>query len=110
MLIVVLVGTVALQIWTWKRLVGRVSFGNLTKLQAVARYGCWACAPLLLVAAIFFTTVCLEEWLGIALLSDPMGRATPLVAIFLLATALIGWAAFALRCTLIRHVPTAPRL
>ena len=107
MLVVLLVGSLALQIWTWKRLVARVSFGHVSRLQAVARYGCWAFAPLLLVVAIFFTAVGLEEWLGVALLSEPMGRATPLVAIFLLATALIGWAAFALRCTLISQVPTA---
>jgi hypothetical protein len=107
MLIVLLVGSLALQSWAWKRLAGRVSAGTLTKLQAVGRYGCWAFAPLLLVAAIVFTAVGLEAWRGVALLSEPMGRAIPLVAIFLLATALIGWAGFALRCTLIRPVPTA---
>jgi len=57
--------------------------------------------PLLVYLTGFIGAVGLEEWLGIALISEPMGRATLLIVAFLLGTAGLGSSSFGIRCALI---------
>jgi len=102
MFLLILVAILALQAWTWHRLVGHVTSGALTKRQASVRYALWALVPLLLFVAVFLGAVGLEEWLGVALLSEPMGRATLLIVVFLLGVAGLGAACFGIRCAFIK--------
>jgi len=103
MVIVLLAAVLALQAWTWHRLSGRIASGQLTKLQGAVRYGLLALVPLLLFGASFFGAVGLEEWLGVALLSESLGRATMLIAAFLLCAAGLGSACFSVRCAFIKR-------
>ena len=103
MAFVLLAAVVALQAWTWQRLSGRIASGRLTKLQGTVRYGLWALVPLLVFVAFFFAAVGLEEWLGVALVSESLGRATPLIAAFLLSAAGLGSACFGIRCAFIKR-------
>ena len=105
MALAILAGVLALQAWTWHRLSGRVASGELSKLRGAARYGLWALVPLLLFVASFFGAVGLEEWLGVALLSESMARATLLIVAFLLGVAGLGSACFGVRCVLIKRAP-----
>lgn len=105
MILVMLAGVVAFQAWMWNRLSGRIACGGLTKLQGVLRYGLWALLPLLLFVAFSFGAVGLEEWLGVAVISEPMGRATLLIVAFLLVIAGLGSACFSLRCAFIKPAP-----
>lgn len=107
MLLFILVAVAAFQGWTWHRLSGRVESGALTKLQAIVRYGLWAQAPPLLFLGIFFGAVGLEEWLGIALLSEPTARATAPIVALLLGIAGLGSACFGVRCAFIKRSPAA---
>jgi Kef-type K+ transport system membrane component KefB len=66
------------------------------------RYGLWAGVPLLLFVALFFAAVGLEEWLGVALLPEPLSRVTLLIAAFLLGVAGVGSACFGVRCAIIK--------
>ncbi len=103
MFLLILLAVLALQAWAWHRLAGHVASGALTKLQAIVRYALWAFVPLLLFLAVFLGSVGLEEWLGIPLLSEPMGRATPLIVACLLGVAGLGSVAFGVRCALIKR-------
>jgi len=105
MALVILAGVLALQAWTWRRLSGRVSSGQLSRLQAAVRYGLWALVPLLVFVGAFFGAVGLEEWLGVALLPESMARATLLIVGFLLGLAGLGSACFGVRCVLIQRAP-----
>jgi len=103
MFFLILVVVLALQAWAWHRLSGRVASGSLTRTGAGIRYALWALVPLLVYLAGFIGGVGLEEWLGIALISEPMGRATLLIVAFLLGTAGLGSLCFRIRCALIRR-------
>ena len=105
MFLVILAGVLALQGWTWQRLSGRITAGELTRLQGTVRYGLWALVPLVLYVALFFGAVGLEEWLGVAVISEPMGRATLLIAAVLLGVAGLGSACFGVRCVFIKRAP-----
>ncbi len=107
MILVFLSAVLALQAWKWQRLSERIASGQLTKLQGFVHYGLWALVPLLLFVASFFGAVGLEEWLGVALLSESLGRATPLIAAFLLGAAGLGSACFGVRCAFIKRSPTS---
>ena len=107
MVLILLAAVLALQGWTWHRLLGRVASGQLTKLQGTLRYGLWALVPLLLFGASFFGAVGLEEWLGMALLSESLSRATLLIAALLLGAAGLGSACFAVRCAFVKRVAGA---
>lgn len=100
--LLILVAVLALQGWAWHRLSGEVKSGALTKLQAGVRYSVWSLVPLLVFLAGFVGAVGLEEWLGIALLSELMGRSTLLIAALLLAGALLGSVCFGVRCALMK--------
>ena len=102
MLLVLLAGALAVQVWAWRRLRERVEMGGLTRLGASARYGLWALAPFLLFAGFFFSALGLEEWLGLSIMSEPMARATLPAAAFLLGIGVVGWLLFATRCVLMR--------
>ena len=103
MVLVLLAAVLALQAWTWHRLSGRIASGQLTKLQGTVRYGLWALVPLLVFVFFFFAAVGLEEWLGVALVSESLGRATLLIAAFLLSAAALGSACFGIRCAFIKR-------
>ena len=100
MLLVLLVGSVALQAWAWRHLWERVETRRLTRLGGFVRYGLWASAPLLLFVAFFFSAVGIEEWFGVSVLSELMGRATLPAAAFLLGIAMVGWICFVAKCVL----------
>jgi hypothetical protein len=61
--------------------------------------------PVLLFGAFFFGAVGVEEWLGVAVLSEPMGRATLLIVACLLVTAGVGSSCFSVRCVFIKRAP-----
>ncbi len=103
MLFVVLVVSVAVQASGWRRLWRHVEARSVTRLGASLRYGLWALAPLFLFVGSIFTAVGLEEWLGVSLVSELMGRATLPVAASLLGLATAGWICFAARCALSRR-------
>jgi len=103
MFLVMLAGVLAYQAWMWHRVSGRIAWGELTKLQGVLRYGLWALLPVLLFVALFFGAVGLEEWLGVAVISEPMGRATIPIVAFLLVIAVLGSACFGVRCLFIKR-------
>jgi len=105
MLLVLLVGSIALQIWAWRRLRGRVVAGDVTRFGGVVRYGGWAFAPLLLYVGFFFGLVGLEELSGAAIIPEPVGRATLPVAALLLGVALLGSLSFSILCALFWRVP-----
>jgi len=99
MLAVLLIAVLALQVWVWNSLVTRVRSGRLSPARAVLRYTGAALLPVVGLAIVFFTLVGLEEWLGIAVLSEPFSRATPLLALLLIGLFVIGSLGFALWCT-----------
>jgi len=103
MLLFFLAGSVALQVWAWRALVRRVHTGTLSRLGAAGRYALWAFLPALLPIAVFFAGVGLEEWLGMAVISESWARATPLMALVLFALASLVWIGFAVRCALLRR-------
>lgn len=101
MLLVLLVGSVALQAWAWPRLQRRVVAGEVTRLGGSVRYGGWAVAPVLLFVGLFFGSVGLEELSGAAIISEPMARATLPIATLLLGIAGLGWVSFSIVCALV---------
>ncbi|MDH3505279.1 MAG: hypothetical protein OEM58_12225 [Nitrospirota bacterium] len=98
MFLLILGLVVVLQVWTWTRLVRHVASGALTRLGAVGRYVMWACAPAVVFLAGFFGAVGLEEWLGLALIPEPLARASLLIGAVLLGGAGLGSLCFAVRC------------
>ena len=90
MFLLLLLGCVALQAWAWVSLRGRVVSGSLTRLGAIVRYTGWAVAPLVLLAALFFGAVGLEEVTGAAVLPELLGRAALPAAAVLLGLAGLG--------------------
>lgn len=60
MLLVLLVGSLALQAWAWWSLRRRVLCGEMTRLGASVRYGGWAVAPLVLFIGFFLGLVGVE--------------------------------------------------
>jgi hypothetical protein len=101
-----LAAVLALQAWAWVRLSAHVMAGVLTKPGATARYSLWALVPLLLFLSVLAGAVGLEEWMGLALLSESLARATPLIAAFLLGMAGVGSLCFGVRCAFIK--PATP--
>ena len=98
MLAGLLIGALALQVWVWNSLATRVRSRCLTPGRAVARYAGAALLPVAGLAIVFFTLVGLEEWFGIAVLSEPFSRATPITALLLIVFFVIGSLAFAVWC------------
>jgi hypothetical protein len=105
MVLLVLVGSIALQAWAWARLRERLRAGSLSKPGAILRYSAWAFAPALGAVAVFFAAVGLEEAGSPPLVAEGLARAAPFVAIALLASAIIGSLLFACGCVL-RRSPT----
>ena len=93
-----LIGALALQVWVWRSLAARVRSRQLTPGRAIARYAGAALLPVAGLAIVFFSLVGLEEWLGIALLSEPFSRATPIAALLLTAIFVIGSLTFTAWC------------
>lgn len=104
MLLVLLVGSVALQVWAWQRLRRRFISGGVTRLGGSVRYAGWALAPLLSFVGCFFGLVGLEELSGAAIIPEPLGRVALLTATLLLAIAGVGWLCFSILCALIWRV------
>ena len=102
MLLAFLMAALALQVWVWSRLARSVRIGCLSVPRAVARYVGAALLPFTGLAAAFFALVGLEEWQGVALLSEPLSRATPIAALLLIAFALVGSTVFAVCCAYVR--------
>ena len=102
MLLGLLIGTLALQAWAWMRLSARVKNGHLGMGQAIAHYAGWALIPSAGVGVVLLTLVGLEEWTGSALVSEPLARATPLVALTLVALFCSGSFVFAVWCVYLR--------
>jgi hypothetical protein len=94
-----LVGQIALQVWAWRGLMGRLRGGTLTRLQAVTRYAGWAFLPVVLFVAIYLAMVGLEEWWDIALI----GERTVLLAVPVCALSVVGSIGFAVRSALVRR-------
>jgi hypothetical protein len=89
MFLLFLLGCVALQTWAWVSLHRRVLSGSLTKLGAIVRYTGWALVPLVLLAALFFGAVGLEELTGTAVIPELLGRAVlPASGVFLVLACL----------------------
>jgi hypothetical protein len=109
MLLGLLIAALTLQVWVWSRLTGRLREGRLSVGRAVARYAATALLPFAGFAVGFFSLVGLEEWLGVALLSEPLSRATPVVALLLLAFFVLGSSAFAIWSTYVRASQRANR-
>jgi hypothetical protein len=76
--------------------------GTLTKPKATLRYTLWALVPPLLFLSAFAAAVGLEQWRAVAFVSEPMARATPLIAAFLLGVAGLGSIGFGIRCAFIK--------
>jgi len=89
----------AIQTWAWMHLTQQVASGELTKWRASAFYALWASVPTIVFLIGLFGAVGLEEWLGLALIPEPLGRANPLIVVGLLGMALLGSLCFAVRCT-----------
>lgn len=102
MFLLILGLVLVLQIWTWTRLVRRVSSGELTRLGASGRYAMWAFAPAVVFLVGFFGAVGLEEWLNLALIPEPLGRTSILIVAGLLGIAGIFLLSFAVRCALLK--------
>ena len=107
MLLILLVASVALQIWAWRRLQKRVVSGAVTKLVALLQYAAWALTPLLLFIGLFLGAVGAEELTGAAIIPEPLARATLLIAAGLLGFAALGWVSFLVLCGLVWRVPGA---
>ena len=107
MLLVLLVGSVALQAWAWQSLRRRVIGREMTRLGASVRYGGWAIAPLLLFIGSFLGFVGVEELSGSAIIPEPMGRVVLPMSALLLGIAGLGWVAFSTSCALIGQPPEA---
>jgi len=90
MFLLLLLGCVAMQAWAWVSLRRRIVSGSLTRLGAIVRYTGWAVAPLVLLAALFFGAVGLEEVTGAAVLPELIGRAALPAAAVLLGLAGLG--------------------
>lgn len=105
MLLVILAGVVALQVWAWRELSEGVASGALSKAHAVAWYIIWALIPTVLFVAAFLGAVGLEEWLGVALIGESMARAALPLGIFLLGLAGLGSLCFGVRCTRLKGAP-----
>lgn len=101
MLAGLLIGALALQVWAWSSLAARVRSRELTRTRALARYAGAALLPFAGLAIVFFALVGLEEWLGIAFLSEPFARAIPIAAFLLVAFFVIGSCAFAAWCAIL---------
>lgn len=100
MLLVLLIGAIALQGWTWRRLRRRIVAREITKLRGSLRYGFGALSPFVLFLSIFLGAVGIEEWSGAAFVSEGLGRALLPIAAGLLGIGLVGWLAFSLGCAL----------
>jgi hypothetical protein len=103
MFLALLIAALALQAWGWARLATGVRSGRLGCGQAVLRYSGLALLPFAGLVAAFFPLVGLEEWLGVAVLSEPVSRAAPLAGLVLLVLVVAGSGAFAAWCALRRR-------
>jgi hypothetical protein len=94
-----LIGQIALQVWAWRRLFGRLKDGTLTRLQGAARYAGWAFLPVVLFVVIYFAMVGLEEWRHVALIEER----TALLFLPVFALSAISSIGLAVRCVLVRN-------
>jgi uncharacterized membrane protein YedE/YeeE len=100
--LLILAAAAALQAWAWQRLSTHVIAGTLTKAAATLRYTIWALVPLLLFLLAIAAAVGVEQWRGVALVPEPMARATALIAAFLLGAATLGSICFVVRCAFLK--------
>jgi hypothetical protein len=96
---ILLIGSIALQVWTWRRLIGRVKDGTLARRRGAARYAGWAFLPVVMFVAIYLAMVGLEEWWGVALIEER----TALLFLPVFALSVIGSIGFAVRCGIVRN-------
>ena len=94
-----LIGSIALQVWVWRRLIERVKDGTLTRLRGAASYSGWAFLPVVLFVIIYLAMVGLEEWWQVALIEER----TALLFLPVFAVSVIGSIGFAVRCALVRN-------
>jgi hypothetical protein len=94
-----LVGQLALQVWVWRRLIGRLKDGTLTRIQGAARYAGWGFLPVALFVTIYVAMVGLEEWWHIALIEER----TALLTVPVLALSVVCSIGFAIRCAFVRR-------
>jgi hypothetical protein len=107
MLLGLLLGSIALQVWAWRSLQRRVMSGTVTKPTALLRYGGWALLPLLLFAGLFLGAIGAEELSGVAIIPEPLARIALPVAALLLGIAGLGWLTFSILCALVWRVAGA---
>jgi hypothetical protein len=107
MLLGLLLGSIALQVWAWRSLQRRVMSGAVTRPAALLRYGGWALLPLLLFVGLFLSAIGAEELTGTATIPEPLARIALLIAALLLGLAGLGWLSFSILCALVWRVPGA---
>ena len=89
----------AIQIWTWNHLPQQVATGKMTKIGAIGGYTLWASVPMIIYFIVLFGAVGLEEWLGLALILEPLARATVPILAVLLGSTILASLSFAIRST-----------
>jgi hypothetical protein len=92
----------AIQIWTWNHLAQQVASAKMTKIGAIGRYTLWASVPMIIYFIVFFGAVGFEEWLGLALIPEPLARATIPILAVLLGSTILGSLFFAIRSTFLK--------
>lgn len=107
MILILLVGTITLHLWAWRRLQSRIKSGAMSKVAALLQYGAWALAPPILFVALSLSAVGVEELTGAAIISEPLGRAALLISAVLLGIAGVGWVSFAIVCGVVWRPPGA---
>lgn len=105
MLFLVLLASMALPVWAWRRLHKQLVSGTITKLAAVLEYAAWALTPLLLLIGLFLGAMGTEELTGQAIIPELAARAALPVAAMLLGFAVVGWVAFLFMGGALRRVP-----
>ena len=102
MILVILAGVIALQVWEWRELARRRSSGTRTKGRAVRCCTTRGPTPFLFLAASFLGTVALDEWFGVSLIGESLARAVWPLTILLLCLAGLGSLGFAVTCARLR--------
>jgi len=76
--------------------------GELTKWRANSFYALWASVPTIIFLIGLFGAVGFEEWLRLALIPEPLGRASLLIVVGLPGMAQLGSLCFAGRCAFLK--------
>lgn len=101
---VYLAGSLAVQVWAWRRLLARVRRGETTRSRGALQYAGWAFLPLVLFIAGFALMIGMEEWFSLALIPE---RAALLV-IPVFALSVLGTILFAIRSAFPRPARRKP--